>query len=98
MPVVEPVPVVEPEPEEAPLVKQEENPLAKLSTFSQKPSVKEEKRVASPYLDPIEDDYWDDTLKEIETEIYSIPKENIIKIAGSILALLAVIAWFIYML
>ena len=96
--VVEPVPEETPVSEEATLVKQEENPLAKLSTFSQKPSVKEEKRVASPYLNPIEDDYWDDTLKEIETEIYAIPKENIIKIAGSILALLAVIAWFIYML
>ena len=96
-PVVEPLPV-----EPVPVEKQDvavktENPLEKLSTYSQF-SVIDEKKVASPSLDPIEDDYWDDTLKEIDSEIYAIPKENIIKIAGSIIALLLVIFWFIYML
>lgn len=96
-----PVPTVA----EVPTVKkkEEENPLSQLSTYKRQQEIKEKednevKRIASSVLDPIEDDYWDDTLKEIDDEIYSIPKENLIKIIGSIVALFALIAWFIYML
>ena len=54
--------------------------------------------LASANLNPIEDPYWDDVLPEIESEIMAIPKENIIKAAGSLIALFAIIAWLIYML
>lgn len=71
-----------------------EDKLATLSTST----IHVENKVASRRIDPIEDPYWDDVLPEIDNEIYAIPKDNLIKIAASILALFAVIAWLIYML
>lgn len=76
----------------------EDDPLARLSTFKAHTETKSEKKEASADINPIEDEYWNDTLSEIDAEINAIPKENILKIAGSIVALFVVIAWLIYML
>ncbi|MBE5884121.1 MAG: zinc-ribbon domain-containing protein [Lachnospiraceae bacterium] len=49
-------------------------------------------------VEHIKDPYWDEVLPEIDNEIYAIPKDSLIKIATSILALFSVIALLIYML
>ena len=76
--------------------------LRSLSVYSEQTVVtadgKTRPALASANLSPIEDPYWDDVLPEIESEIMAIPKENIIKAAGSLIALFAIIAWLIYML
>jgi len=71
-----------------------EDKLATLSTSS----IHVENKIASRKIDPIEDPYWDDVLPEIDNEIYAIPKDNLIIIALSIVALFAIIAWLIFML
>lgn len=43
----------------------------------------------------IDDPYWDDILPEIEEEIYSIPKENILKILGCAIGLFILVIWLI---
>lgn len=47
---------------------------------------------------PATDPYWDDVLPEVENEYNQIPKDIILKAAGCIVALFAVIAWLIYTL
>ena len=49
-------------------------------------------------ISPDEDPYWNDVLPEIEEEIYKIPKEIFVKIFGSFVALIAVIAWLVFMI
>lgn len=71
-----------------------EEKLANLSTAG----MNFENRVASKDINPIQDPYWDDVKPEIDNEIYAIPKDNLIKVAFSILALFLVIAWLIFML
>lgn len=76
--------------------------LRSLSVYSEKEVVSAEGKtrpaLASMDLNPIEDPYWNDVLPEIDAEIMAIPKENIIKAAGCLIALFAIIAWLIYML
>lgn len=83
-------------------VRSVDDKLRSLSVYSEKEVVtadgKTRPALASADLNPIEDPYWDDILPEIEAEIMAIPKENIIKAAGCLIALFAVMAWLIYML
>ena len=83
-------------------VKSVDEKLRGLSVYSESEVVaadgKTRPAFASPELNPIEDPYWDDVLPEIEAEIMAIPKENIIKAAGCLIALFAIIAWLIYMI
>ncbi len=76
--------------------------LRSLSVYSEKEVVSADGKVrpavASANLNPVEDPYWDDVLPEIEAEIMAIPKENVIKAAGCLIALFAIIAWLIYMI
>ena len=75
----------------------DENPLSQLSSY-RKTEPREEKKAASMVLNPIDDPYWDDTVKEIDDTLHAISPENVLKVIGCIFAVFAVIAWFIYML
>lgn len=82
--------------------KASDDKLSKLSaskTASPLPEVSSGRpTIASGYLDPIDDPYWDDVLPEIDNELNSIPKDTIVKVAGCVVALFIIIAWLIYML
>lgn len=47
---------------------------------------------------PETDPYWNDLIPEAEEELSKIPKELFFKGIGAVVALLAVIAWLVYML
>lgn len=98
----EPIKAVTPEPMPEPTVAthvaESTDPMQRLSTFRAQTETKTTKRAAAANLNPIEDEYWNDTVEEIDAEINAIPKEIILKVAGSIVALFAIIAYLIYVI
>ncbi len=54
----------------------------------------ENANASNPKTDP----YWNDIIPEVEDELSKIPKDLVFKGIGAVLALVAVMAWLIYML
>lgn len=87
-------------PEELPSV---DDAMAALSNFNNRISSSSSSLNSIPTTNKepypiIDDHYFNDVLPEIENEIFSIPKDNILKIIISILGLGVIMVWLIYWL
>lgn len=88
-----------------PMIDEEEEPSSSnvLSGLSVAAAIEKDPEESQPVgilkpKNPATDPYWDDVLPEVENEYNQIPKDIILKAAGCIVALFAVIAWLIYTL